>query len=118
MTTRGGGEHRYYRYPADVEKISSGSDLFKSLVGSKQHGIDIRGDGGYVIAWGDLSREIIATFAEWPTEVFADAMRRDDKAGEASREGRKKEAPREQSDDLERAKAALGLFRPTIATTG
>ena len=107
-TTPSGGEHRYYRYPANVEKITSASDLFRHLVGSEKTGIDTRGDGGYVIAWGDLTPKMIADFAEWPTEVFADAMCRDRDAAHARY--KEKQAPRREypaSDDLERAEAAL-----------
>jgi len=78
VTTRSGGEHRYYRYPADAEKIQSNKDLFRWLVGGKETGIDVRGDGGYVIAWKDLNEQILADLAEWPTAVFADATRREE----------------------------------------
>ncbi len=114
VITRSGGEHRYYRYPADVEKIACGADLFKHLVGSKETGIDVRGDGGYVIAWADLNEQILCDLTEWPTEVFADAQRREDEAaGRAPRE--KKDAAEEQHsdssdvdpEDLERAREAL-----------
>ena len=81
--TPSGGQHGIYRYPPGIDKIASGQNLFQNLVGSKKTGIDIRGDGGYVILWGDLTPEIIADCEEWPTEMFADAFRRDEEAGRA-----------------------------------
>ena len=110
VITRSGGEHRYYRYPADVEKIASTSDLFKHLVGSKETGIDVRGDGGCVIAWDDLTAHIFATLREWPTEVFANAQRRDDEAERRvpPKEGTAKQPSADvEPGDLERAREAL-----------
>jgi hypothetical protein len=118
VKTRSGGEHRYYRYPADVEKITSSADLFKHLVGAKETGIDVRADCAYVIAWEGLNEQILGDLAEWPTAVFADAERRNQEAGKPQpkdpREPRKEpdenHAPRQSStqpEDLERAREAL-----------
>ncbi|PWT94424.1 MAG: hypothetical protein C5B53_13205 [Candidatus Melainabacteria bacterium] len=103
--TLSGGEHRYFRYPPDVEKIASGAKLFKNLLGTKKTGIDIRGDGGYVIAWGDLSLEILDGLEEWPTAIFEEALRRDDEAGRARYNQSSQNTTR--PDDLARAKDAL-----------
>lgn len=81
IETRSGGLHKYYRYPTGVEKIPSSANLFKHLAGNNTTGIDTRGDDAYVIAWGDLTKEIIAGLAEWPTDRFADASLRDEEAG-------------------------------------
>jgi putative DNA primase/helicase len=109
QSTPTGGEHRFFYYPADVEKIASGSDLFKNLLGSKETGIDVRGDGGYVIAWGDLNEQNLSEFARWPTKSFADAFRRDEEAGRIRHERRQEpqqgRAPR--ADDLAKAKVAV-----------
>ena len=113
VTTRSGGEHRFYRYPDNVEKIASGQNLFKHLVGSDKTGIDVRGDGGYVIAWGDLTRENIADLAEWPTEVFADASIRDREAGRKRTQqppAVQQQSRQSQPDDFERANAALDFI--------
>ena len=115
IPTRSGGEHRYYRYPADVEKISTTANLFKHLVGEEETGIDVRGDGGYAIAWSDLNEQILGDLTPWPTGVFEDAKRRDKEAGKPPKEpkeprNQEDHAPRQSStqpEDLERARAAL-----------
>ena len=101
------GRIEFYAYPLGIDKIACGSDLFKALLGRKETGVDIRGDGGYVIAWGDLTVEIIDSLLEWPVNI-EEALRRDKEASEAQY---KREHPRQhheaRPDDLERARNAL-----------
>ena len=89
-----------------MEKIKSTANLFKHLVGSDRTGIDTRGDGGYVIAWGDLTREIIAGLADWPTQGFADTSVRDHEVGR-KRQQQQSQQQQSQPDDLERVISAL-----------
>jgi putative DNA primase/helicase len=104
--TPSNGEHRFFRYPPGVEKIASGAKLFKNLLGIKKTGIDIRGDGGYVIAWGDISLGILEELEEWPTSEFDEAFRRDDEAGQFQRDQTHTQYST-RPDDIERAKTAL-----------
>ena len=76
------GEHRLFRHP-DGRKIASRTDVFKALTGSET-GIDIRGDGGYVIAYKDAPEAFLERLAKWPAELD-DAFAREEQTKAAQR---------------------------------
>lgn len=67
VKTRSGGEHRYYRCPEGG--LPSSTDILRKTNGGARTGIDIRADGGYVIAWSDPDAEALASLAEWPAAL-------------------------------------------------
>jgi hypothetical protein len=79
-TPTGGGEHRYFRHPG--RDVRTRSNLLQTLTGRERTGIDVRGDGGYVIVWDDLAGAALENFPPWPDppwpEAFDDALRRDE----------------------------------------
>ncbi len=56
VKTGGGGKHYYFKYPEEVEKIPSGAGVLGQ-------GLDIKADGGYVVA--PPSRHISGGVYEW-----------------------------------------------------
>ncbi len=87
---KGPGEHRYFRYPVGVGKVKSST----SQIGTN---LDVRGDGGYVIASPSYGYETASGefggFAEapgWLVEaVRDDGPDRSHEVGEAVPEGRR-----------------------------
>ncbi len=108
LPTPSGGEHRYFRYPPTQAKVPSGADLLKTLAGRDKTGIDVRGDGGYVIVWGGLDVNALEGLPDWPQE-FEAARRRDETEKQAQQE-----YPRQRrydgSVDLERIRDALSCI--------
>jgi hypothetical protein len=116
--TASGGSHYYYRHPGGP--LASGADLFKALLGRKETGIDIRADGGYVIAppsaladgrgWrfetGGLDAEALAHLPPWPEAVTA-ALRREQSRRGAPAADPDIEPPLPLGDDLDRLREAL-----------
>ncbi len=48
--TSGGGEHRYFQFPKNAEIRNSKGRLGETKTNKNHSGIDIRGEGGYVVA--------------------------------------------------------------------
>ena len=76
--TRSGGKHLYYLYDNDAYNIRCSQGRMGEL---KTPGIDIRGDGGYVVApgsvvtdrmytWEDLNQGIIEQAPDWLCEIL------------------------------------------------
>jgi hypothetical protein len=87
--------------------MRSPQNILKIIAGLKETGLDVRGDGGAIIVYGEL--EDVASLAEWPPEL-KDAMERDQKAREALYEQASKPGNRKWergSDDAEKAAEAL-----------
>jgi hypothetical protein len=83
LPTPTGGEHRYFRHLGT--RIASNSDILKTLAGQRKTGIDIRGDGGYVIVWGDIDPATLSSAPDWPQEIEA-ARQRDETERQARQE--------------------------------
>ena len=111
QTPTGGGEHHLYRRPA-VDKFPSRVDVLP--------GVDIRADGGYIIAWGNLMPEGLQDLKPFP-EALIDANKRG-KLSNGSTQGSATTSPRQaplttRKEDLaresERAREWLDYIDPS-----
>ena len=106
IATPSGGQHRFFCLPETAGKLSSGADLFKTLAGQDKTGIDIRGDGGYVIVWGDIDPTALSSLPEWPQEIEA-ARKRDETERQARHEQSSQTSRYDGPADLGRIREAL-----------
>ena len=109
--TLSGGEHRLYRRNGSV--IKNATDAFKDRYDGNATGIDIRGDGGYVIFYGDVPPDLPARLADWPAKLDK-ALKRDEETAreappekEAAEEQRPDWTPEERAEELKRVQDAL-----------
>ena len=120
IATPSSGQHRYFGFPEGLGKVSSGVDLFKTLAGQDKTGIDIRGDGGYVIIWGDFGPAALNGLPPWPQEIEAARVR--DETEQRARHEYQRQPRYDGPADLERIREALGHIpaddRETWRTVG
>jgi hypothetical protein len=74
VPTPSGGTHFFFGMPEGREKIPSGTDRFKTLLG-RPSGLDIQGDGKYVIAYGGPP----GALPPWPVAIDL-ALKREEEA--------------------------------------